>query len=188
MSLIHFITLWLVQTMGSQSWCSHFVRRACRACVNTTHRKYLCGRSQGKHRGKYKGLLRWWSIKSSCRQQWKPHAVLTESNFMQNSDRGQTKNIFIHSFKYDTSYSLTSLSKLSICSSWIARSMLVWWNWSLMLRNLSRSLRLREFSTRPSTKWVWKVWEYWGSPTSLSHDVATQWWSISDAFESLEDD
>ena len=38
MSLIHFITLWHVQTMGSRSWCSHFARRACRACENTTHR------------------------------------------------------------------------------------------------------------------------------------------------------
>lgn len=85
-------------------------------------------------------------------------------------------------------YYLTSLSKLSICKIWIARSRLVWWNGSPMLRNLSRSLRLREFSTRPSTRWVWKVCEYWGSPMSLSHDVATQWWSMSEALESLEDD
>lgn len=32
MSLIHFITLWHVQTMGSRSWFSHLTRRACRAC------------------------------------------------------------------------------------------------------------------------------------------------------------
>lgn len=82
---------------------------------------------------------------------------------------------------------LTSLSKLSICRSWIARSRLVWWKWSLTLKNRSRSLRLREFSTRPSTKWAWKVWEYWGNPTSLSHDVETQWWSISEAFDSLRE-
>lgn len=82
-------------------------------------------------------------------------------------------------------HDLTSLSKLSICRSWIARSRLVWWKWSPMFRNLSRSLRLSEFRTRPSTKLVWKVWEYWGRPTSLSHDVETQWWSSSDALESL---
>lgn len=88
----------------------------------------------------------------------------------------------------DSLYVLTSLSKLTIWSSWIARSRLVWWLGSPMLRNRSRSRRFKEFSTRPSTKWAWKLWEYCGKPTSLSHDVATQWWSISDALDSLEDD
>lgn len=98
------------------------------------------------------------------------------------------EQLSIKDFSPDSLYVLTSLSKLTIWSSWIARSRLVWWPGSLMLRNRSRSRRFREFSTRPSTKWVWKVWEYCGKPTSLSHDVATQWWSISDALDSLEDD
>lgn len=53
MSLIHFITLWLVQTMGSESWCSHFALRTCRACENKTQDwldQHLCGIKRGQRK------------------------------------------------------------------------------------------------------------------------------------------
>lgn len=80
---------------------------------------------------------------------------------------------------------LTSLSKLSICRSWMADRMLVTWNLLVMLKMVSRSFRVREFSTLPSTSWLWKTCEYCGSPMSLSQHLDTQWWSMSAAFESL---
>lgn len=82
---------------------------------------------------------------------------------------------------------LTSLSKLSTCSSSMPRSKLTWWNFLVMLRWRSRSRRVSEFSMRPSTKWLWKAWEYWGNPTSLNQALATQWWSISAALDNLCD-
>lgn len=82
---------------------------------------------------------------------------------------------------------IASLSKLSICRSWMADRMLVTWNLFVMLKMVSRSLRVIEFSTLPSTNWLWKTCEYWGSPTSPSQVWDTQWWSISAALESLSD-
>lgn len=38
MSLIHFMTLWHVQTTGSWSLCSHWARRASKTCTPTTHK------------------------------------------------------------------------------------------------------------------------------------------------------
>lgn len=81
--------------------------------------------------------------------------------------------------------SLTSLSKLSECSSSMPSSRLTWWNFLVMLRWRSRSWRVSEFSMRPSTKWLWKACEYWGKPTSLNQAFATQWWSMSAALDNL---
>lgn len=78
----------------------------------------------------------------------------------------------------------TSLSKLSRCSSSMPSSRLAWWGF-LTFRWRSISRRLRQFSIRPSTRWVWKAWEYWGRPTSLNQALATQWWSMSAALDSL---
>ncbi len=70
---------------------------------------------------------------------------------------------------------IASLSKLSICRSWMADRMLVTWNLLVTLKMASRSLRVIEFSTLPSTNWLWKTWEYWGSPDitqpALRHPV-----------------
>lgn len=81
---------------------------------------------------------------------------------------------------------LTSLSKLSICRSWMPDRMLVTWNLLVMLKMVSRSFRVREFNTLPSTSWLWKTCEYCGSPMSFSQHLDTQWWSISAALESLK--
>lgn len=83
-------------------------------------------------------------------------------------------------------FSHTSFSKWSKCSSSMPSSRLTWWNLLVMLRWHSRSWRVRELSMRPSTRWVWKAWEYWGKPTSLNQALATQWWSISAALDSLQ--
>lgn len=79
----------------------------------------------------------------------------------------------------------TSLLKLSMCRSWIPSSMLLWWAFLDTCRFFSRSARVIVLSRRPSTKCVWKNWEYCGRPTSFSHACATQWWSRSAAFDNL---
>lgn len=81
---------------------------------------------------------------------------------------------------------LTSLSNWSSCSSSMPSSRLIWWNFLVMLRWRSRSWRVSEFSMRPSTRWLWKAWEYWGRPTSLNQALATQWWSRSAALDNLQ--
>lgn len=81
---------------------------------------------------------------------------------------------------------VTSLSKLSVCSSCIPSSRLFWWAFLDTCRCFSRSVRVSVLRRRPSTRWVWKNWEYWERPTSVSQAWATQWWSRSAALERLK--
>lgn len=69
---------------------------------------------------------------------------------------------------------LTSLLKFTWYSSSIPSRMLTWWNFLDTFRCFSRSRFISEFSIRPSTRWLWKAWEYWGRPMSFSQALATQ--------------
>lgn len=138
MSLIHLMTRWDVQTSGSTFWCSHCIRRACRACRSCWHHTEILPSSHLK----LENILDWCLV-------------------------------------------LTSLSNWSSWSSSMPSNRLTWWNFLVMLRWRSRSWRVSEFSMRPSTRWLWKAWEYWGRPTSLNQALATQWWSRSAALDNL---
>lgn len=96
MSLIHFITLWLVQTMGSESWCSHFARRTCRACENKTHNwldQHLCviiKRGQRKEESSFASVVDYNLMQNNSWKDWTK--LFTDTDLFIKTDNLQELN------------------------------------------------------------------------------------------------
>lgn len=176
-SLIHLMMRWQVHTTGSVFWFSHSDRLDCKICSKTGFSYLLFSFINILQTLLYNQRL-FFQLGFSDVCLWCCCSFLVRFSAYGNCQD--------YSFWFVCVCVFTSLSKLRVCSSCIPSRRLFWWAFLETCRCFSRSVRVSVLRRRPSTRWVWKNWEYWGRPTSVSQAWATQWWSRSAALERLK--
>ncbi len=177
-SLIHLMMRRQVHTTGSVFWFSHSDRLNCKICSKTVFGYLYCFVNLLLRPLYNKNMLFSKLIYSDVCVCDCCCSILLRVSACRNSHHA-----LLLVYEY---VCVTSLSKLSVCSSCIPSSRLFLWAFLDTCRCFSRSVHVSVLRRRPSTRWVWKNWEYWGRPTSVSQAWATQWWSRSAALERLK--
>lgn len=173
-SLIHLMMRWQVHTTGSVLWFSHSDRLDCKICIKTVFTGYFLF-----------SFINVLDLSGFVFPNWAILMCVCDGCCSFLVMFSACTN-FHHAVLLVCVCVCTSLSKLSVCSSCIPSSRLFWWAFLDTCRCFSRSVRASVLRRRPSTRWVWKNWEYCGRPTSVSQAWATQWWSRSAALERLK--